>query len=457
MASEYLEVDPHELLVIKNVRLDRRTDKDFVASIKEHGVLQPIIGYRDDEGRIVVRYGTQRTLGAIEAGRPSVPVLVGESPDEVERIATQVTENEARRALTTGETAAAMQQLCAFGLTAEEIARKTGAKRQKVTTALVVAGSELATTAADRYQLTLEQAAAVAEFESDSESVKTLVAATRAGQFDHVVQRLRDDRAETEAVEAARVELAAAGVRVIDRAEFRWPGQRLDNMRIGEEQHRGCPGHAAILGSRFAATGRVPSVVYVCADAVAHGHLDETARPAEQEKRPMTDEQKAERKRVIRLNKEWASATVVRREFLIGFAKRKTAPDGGELFVLTALLCGDHEIKQAMETHWPMLRTAIGVRPADADTPDWLAGGKECASLIDTLASAPAKRVLVVLIAAVLTAWEAKTGPHTWRQQSAQTTRYLTQLTVWGYQLSDVERIACGEDVEAERSHIDER
>lgn len=446
--SEYLEVDPNELLLGSNVRFDRRIDKEFLASIEEHGVLQPIIGYRDAEGRIVVRYGSRRTVAAIQVGRASVPVVVGASPDDVDRIATQVAENESRQALSTTETVAAMQQLAAFGLSAAAIARKTGAKRQKVTTALAVSGSELATAAADRYELTLDQAAAVADFESDPEAVKALVAATRTGQFDHVVQRLRDDRAEAEAVQAARAELVAAGVVVIDRTEFSWPGARLDNMGIRVEEHLGCAGHAAFLGWSLEDGRRVPSAVYVCSDAVAHGHIDKTARAAAPEKRAMTDEEKAERKRVIRLNRAWSSATQVRRDFLAGFAMRKSAPAGAELFVLTALLSGDHEIKQAMEAHWPMLRAAIGVGGAADNAPAWIAGGQECAALIEALSSAPAKRVLVVLVAAIVMAWEAKTGPHTWRQRSAQAERYLTQLAAWGYQLSDVERIACGEHIE---------
>lgn len=157
-------------------------------------MLQPIVGYRNTEGEVVVRYGSRRTLAAVQVGRPTVPVVVGESPDDVDRIATQVAENESRTALTTSETVAAVQQLAAFGLSASVIARRTGAKRQTVKTALAVSGSELASKAADRYELTLEQAAAVAEFETSQEAITALVTATRNGQFDHVLQRLRDDR-----------------------------------------------------------------------------------------------------------------------------------------------------------------------------------------------------------------------------------------------------------------------
>ena len=41
---------------------------------------------------------------------------------------------------------------------------------------------------------------------------------------------------------------------------------------------------------------------------------------------PMTDEQKAERRTLIANDKAWASAEVVRREWLTEFLSRKTMP-----------------------------------------------------------------------------------------------------------------------------------
>src|SRR5208283_3568593 len=57
-------------------RLDVRLDPAFVASIKDLGVLVPIMAVRTAEGAVRVRLGNRRTLGAIEAGRPTVPMLV---------------------------------------------------------------------------------------------------------------------------------------------------------------------------------------------------------------------------------------------------------------------------------------------------------------------------------------------------------------------------------------------
>lgn len=241
---------------------------------------------------------------------------------------------------------------------------------------------------------------------------------------------------------------------MIERNELAWPGQRLDNIGVAVEDHHDCEGHAAFLAWKLdEERRRVPSAVFVCIDAVANGHIRENARPGEQDKRAMTDEEKVERKRVIRLNKAWTSSTTVRREWLASFARLKTAPAGAEMFVLTALLSGDHEIKQAIEAHWPMLRDAIG-SPAPEGTPAWIAGGQECLAILESLQTAPAKRVLVVLTVAVLLAWEAKTGPHTWRQQNTQNRRHLEQMAAWGYALSAAERIACGQTVNEEEDRV---
>jgi ParB family chromosome partitioning protein len=82
-----------------------------------------------------------------------------------------------------------------------------------------VAKSDLAKAASDRYDfLTLEQAAAVAEFDDDAEAVKQLILTAQQGHgFGHLVQRLRDERKERIATQPIIDELTAAGVKIIDR------------------------------------------------------------------------------------------------------------------------------------------------------------------------------------------------------------------------------------------------
>src|SRR3954471_6015545 len=102
--TEVQQLDPRTLLVDLNVRQDARLDADFLASIRDLGVLVPIVGVRTPEGAVRVRFGHRRTLAAIEADRPTVPVVVAadESTDnaaQVERLVTQYAENEHRTGL----------------------------------------------------------------------------------------------------------------------------------------------------------------------------------------------------------------------------------------------------------------------------------------------------------------------------------------------------------------------
>jgi len=67
-ATPTLEMlDPTALIVDINVRKDAALTPEFVASIKEHGVIEPVIAHRNDDGTVHVRMGQRRTLGAIEA------------------------------------------------------------------------------------------------------------------------------------------------------------------------------------------------------------------------------------------------------------------------------------------------------------------------------------------------------------------------------------------------------
>jgi ParB family chromosome partitioning protein len=220
---ERVEVDPKVLLVDANIRHNTSTDANLTASIKELGVLVPITAVRTASGDLRVRLGHRRTLSAIAAGREAVPVdVIGDESDDdaaqIERILAQHAENEHRTGLTAAEKVDVIAQLSAFGVKATEITKKTRIAKNEVKAAKQVAESELAKSATVRYDfLTLEQAAAIAEFEDDSEAVKALVLAATNERFEHKVQQLREDREEQQAIDKAVANLRGQGVTVIDR------------------------------------------------------------------------------------------------------------------------------------------------------------------------------------------------------------------------------------------------
>lgn len=148
-----------------------------------------------------------------------------------------------------------------------------------------------------------------------------------------------------------------------------------------------------------------------------------------------------ERRRVIANNKAWASAETVRREWLATFVARKTAPKGAEALICEAVVTGHHSLSKAMDHRHPMLFTLLGV---DRPTGYYGAGHDECHK-IAAKASTP-KAATMTTLAAVIAAWEATTGKHSWRNPTAWDARVLGALVEWGYQPSEVERILLGEE-----------
>ena len=163
----------------------------------------------------------------MEAGRPAVPVYVVDVPDlerarEIYRLVTQLTENDHRDPLHDVERVAAYQQLSLLGLTATSIARRVHRRVADVRTGLAVAGVSWLLGRWTRFDLTLEHAGVLAEFDDDPDAVKklTVTARTEPGQFAHVAQRLRDKRATAAARAAFTAELTEAGVRVVDEPQY---------------------------------------------------------------------------------------------------------------------------------------------------------------------------------------------------------------------------------------------
>ena len=147
--AEIQDLDPRTLLVDPNIRTDLQIDADFVASLKDFGVLVPIVAVRTAEGAIRVRFGNRRTVGAIEADLPTVPVRVvaDEATDdaaEIERIITQYHENTMRAGITRTEEIGVVAALFDLGVSAAQIAKRTRMGKPEVAAVKKIIGSELA-------------------------------------------------------------------------------------------------------------------------------------------------------------------------------------------------------------------------------------------------------------------------------------------------------------------------
>ncbi len=105
---------------------------DLIASVKTHGILQPLLVTKKTDGKYRLIAGERRLRAATLAGLTSVPIVL-RSANEQEQLELALIENIQRQNLNPLEEAYAFEELNrAFGLTQEEIAKKMGKSRSQV-------------------------------------------------------------------------------------------------------------------------------------------------------------------------------------------------------------------------------------------------------------------------------------------------------------------------------------
>lgn len=429
-ATTVEHIDPKTLVLGENVRKDARLTPEFVASIKELGVLQPITAQRRADGTLTVRYGQRRTLAAVEAGLTLIPVLIVQGDDdEAERIVAQMAENDHRAGMLDSERVAAVEQLSMIGLTAEQIAGRMHRPTQEVRTALRVAQADRAKDAMDGGALTLDQAALLAEFDGDEETTTRLRQAFEQGSSgEHVAERARQDAALAAAVEALTADLTEAGVRVVpppawedktvvplsDFADGNNPTERLS-----VQAHASCPGHVAWVKGGYG--GKV-SAGYGCD---AHQGRHRRFRHAS------TDTQSPEERRETRENNAaWRAATEVRQAWIKRelFASKKM-PKDGERFIAQAI--ADQMVGDMGERYYALTGTK---RPSVRN--DYEARSAS----VESLGRASATRALIAALGmAVAKHEQAAEQVTTWRHAGTAMRRYFAALKAWGYELAPIE------------------
>jgi ParB family transcriptional regulator, chromosome partitioning protein len=510
--------DPASLLMDANARTgaEATVDKAFIATLRAHaaappqfpvhgdpdrratcGNYVPITIVRRPDGQLRVRTGHRRTLGCQRAGLAVLGFLAGDEGDEQAdrrgRLVEQWNENHNRQAMTVSDDTAVLLALFDDGMTEAAIAKATGLGRPQVTASLTVARSETAAKAADRWEfLTLDQAAALAEFEDDPEALTTLVQAAQnsPGQFDHTAGRLRATRAEREAKAAFAAELEAQGITVYgDRPYVPWAmalGNLLDSdgNKISPEEHASCPGRAVTItcewgwapgaeaayraahgqedvsniefGSDqeareagFAPRWQIGS--YLCTDPEQYGHANVYGKPGEtptQEQKSAEEEaaeaarKTEERRRVRQRNTEWRAATEIRTAHLKALLARKTPPDGALKLTVEAMARGETQPLMSSFGHQAACEL-LGLKGNGAAT-------EYRDLLLAELARASDKRAQVIALAIVLGAtehgvrdvhtWQSAEGPYWSAYGIPAAARYLAWLAEHtGYGLSDIE------------------
>lgn len=133
--ARLIEIDPNA--IVPNPRQPRThfdTDDlaELVHSIREFGVLQPVVVRTNADGKYELIMGERRTRAAREAGLTAIPAILRDTADDA-LLRDALLENLHRSQLNPLEEASAYQQLLDdFGITQEELAGRIGRSRPQI-------------------------------------------------------------------------------------------------------------------------------------------------------------------------------------------------------------------------------------------------------------------------------------------------------------------------------------
>jgi len=430
-------IEPGKLTTDKNVRKDLDLTKEFLASVKNNGVLEPIVAYPDalNDGCFRIHLGHRRAAAAVEAGLATVPVYVISERDASERISEQLVENVHRAALKPAETAEAYKELALFGLPATTIAKKTSTKLAAIGDAIKVANNPTAAKVLQERQLTIDEALVFAEFDDDEQAIARLESAADTGRLAFTAQVIRNERAEAESLAAARAEAEATGFEVLDAVpSYDDPKYRAIGRVFVSADDLSTPVavETALDEARedlrvFVRAVPTPygeptkyKVAYALTNWADHGwYATDYGKPATG---PLTDEQKAERRAFRENAKLWTAATHVRLDWVKDFLQRRTLPT--DITNLPALLFASRDLIDYRTRK--IARDLLGL----ADDYD---------ALKTFITGSPAHAPHVITALAVA-GFELNLDPKKgWATDDALTPLYLQQLSRWGYPLSELE------------------
>lgn len=128
VAVESIVPNPHQ----PRVHFDHQGLEDLVASVKEHGVIQPLVVTPRADGLYELIAGERRLRASKIAELGQVPVIVRDATEQ-QKLELAIIENVQRRDLNALEEARAYRRLCdEFNLTQDQVGERVGKSRPQV-------------------------------------------------------------------------------------------------------------------------------------------------------------------------------------------------------------------------------------------------------------------------------------------------------------------------------------
>ena len=439
-----ITLDPKLLTTNHNVRTDLVLGKDFLASIKLHGVRTPIEAFPDPllDGHYQVHTGHRRAAAALAADLPGVLVLVISAREAADRVTEQLVENLHRQELTPQDLAAGYNELSLFGLSAMAIAKSTSSKLARVGDAIRVAKAPTAAKALEQYQLTIDDALVFAEFADDTDALVELnrTATNEPSQIAHAAQVLRNERAERATRERLAAEIVAAGITLL---ESRPPyddkttrpievilTSRLGGMAITADV--ACAEAADDLRAYVKqdynhGEGHSFSIGYAVTNWADHGWFSTNyGAPSG----PLTEKEKDARREARENTKLWIAATAVRLTWLKAFIAAATPPAGWELLATQHII--DVSATGSTPTTWKSIVGVLGIKSSGE--------AYSYRSEVRTYLDAHPRRSAQVATAIALGSIEGSFEFDRKGWQQTKATEYLVRLAGWGYMPSALEQ-----------------
>jgi ParB/RepB/Spo0J family partition protein len=442
-----VELDPRTLAAHPaNIRTELGDLTDLTASIKAIGILEPVIvtpitstageSSNNDSGFRILA-GHRRVAAALAAKAATVPCLIRDDLTvDVDALTAMIVENVQRADLTKTEEAAAYAQLAAFDLSAAQIAKRTGRDTKTVKDALKLnALPEQVKQPVSDGSITLDEAAAIAEFADDDKAHARLMKAAASGYgLAYAIADERRRRENNARKTANRQALTHAGVKVVGQPKgfpYYSRDARVTDLALADgttrytpDSHADCPGHAAFLDPNSG------EPVFICRDPDTHGHTRMTGTnyvtPEEAERRAADEAARAERAETLTV------AARVRRAFIRDLLNR---PKPAAHVMRAALAILFAHIEDTRGGHLPLVADTLGLDTRSTSL------GKAYAARLDRTTDAKLWQHTAAHAAALAEANldRVATG-RGWGYRPLLTVTWLDLLVTCGYQPSEIEQ-----------------